>query len=91
MIKESTLENFTGLQLGRAVGNTTRLVDQAIQIIFSGKMCLVEDHYKMGQDRRANRALFFLIHKRICNEFGPIRDRFVFNENMLTIHLREML
>ena len=41
-IKESTLENFK-VTKGGATGNTTRLIDNAIQIIFSGKICVVRD------------------------------------------------
>lgn len=60
-ITESTLENFEPTT-GRATGNTTRLVDNAIQIIFSGKICAVKDHHR---DSNCDRDLFRKILRRL--------------------------
>jgi hypothetical protein len=47
---------------GRQVGNSTRLVDLAIQIIFTGKRCQVIDHHG---SREANENLAKRIMQRI--------------------------
>ncbi len=65
-ITESTLENFEATE-GRATGNTTRLIDNAIQIIFSGKICVVKDHHK---DSNCDRDLFKKVLRRLRVEHG---------------------
>ncbi len=52
----------------RRDGNTTRLVDNAIQIIYSGKICVVLDHHEMGRNKDMNKRLFNLIMQRLQNE-----------------------
>jgi hypothetical protein len=64
----STLEGFTGYVSGRRVGNTTRLVDHAVQMIFSNKAIIAHDHYLHGTDREANRHLFRKIMERLVQE-----------------------
>lgn len=50
---------------GRMTGNTTRLVDQAIQSFFNGEEVLVKDHYGT---RESNLALLARIKKRLVSE-----------------------
>lgn len=57
------------LRSGRAVGNTTRIVDKAIQMLFNGDTIKVEDHFKYGEDRRANERLYHLIISRLKTEY----------------------
>lgn len=68
-IKETTLENAIGITDIRRDGNTTRLVDNAIQILFKGKTCVCLDHYNRGNDKYANRYLFEAILHRLESEF----------------------
>jgi len=49
----------------RRSGNTTRQIDHAIQIIFSGKICFVRDHY---DTRQACEYQFNRILKRLSLE-----------------------
>ena len=49
----------------RRDGNTTRIIDNAIQIIFNGDICVCEDN---ADYKGANRNLFKRILKRIYNE-----------------------
>lgn len=44
-VYETTLENASKITSIRRDGNTTRLIDNAIQILFSGKVCICLDHH----------------------------------------------
>lgn len=63
----STLEGFT-VVYGRRVGNTVRLIDHAIQLLFSGKAIVCCDHYKNGAHDLANKDLFYRILDRLHRE-----------------------
>jgi len=63
--KVNTLDKFTDYTYGRGTGNTTRLVDHTIQILFEGKECLILDHYDFGNNRKANEALINRILRRL--------------------------
>jgi len=67
VIKETTLENveLTGM---RRDGNTTRQVDNAIRILFEGKVCVCLDHHENGQMRQSNSGLFDRVMKRLQSE-----------------------
>ncbi len=52
----------------RRDGNTTRLVDHAIQIMFSGDICVVLDHHEHGRNRDANVYLLKKIVARLRAE-----------------------
>ena len=69
MENKSTLSNFDwSNQYRRRSGNTTRLVDAGIQIVFDGYICVCEDHYIAGNNRQANKRLFDLIIRRLKTE-----------------------
>lgn len=51
MEKKSTLDGFDWSQYRRRSGNTTRLVDAGIQIVFSGHICVCKDHHMTGSQR----------------------------------------
>lgn len=53
---------------GRGTGNTTRQVDLAIQLLFSGYKVEVKDHYNGGELRAANENLFDRILRRLSME-----------------------
>lgn len=72
MNKISTLENFKGLSYGRATGNTTRLVDHAIQLLFEGKIIIVYDAWENGNHEQANKYLFERIIKRMNFEHSNV-------------------
>ncbi len=52
-------------QPGRRCGNSTRLVDKAIQILFSGKICIVKDHHEHGYNVCSNEDLLRRILQRL--------------------------
>jgi hypothetical protein len=61
----SSLESFEGDRGSRRSGNSTRLVDHCIDMIFSGKVCLIADHYKEGNDIEMNVILFNKVLSRL--------------------------
>lgn len=66
---ESTLTNMVGFITGsRRDGNSIRLVDNAIQILYNGKVCLVRDHHGMGSYNQSNRYLMDKILRRLSSE-----------------------
>jgi len=70
-IYQTTLEGMENISDRRMDGSTTRLIDNAIQIIFSGKVCVCLDHWEMGRSQRCNKYLF-----------GKILDRMQFEHNL---------
>ena len=63
--KVNTLDKFTDYTYGRGTGNTTRLVDHTIQILFEGKECLILDHHEFGNNIAANEILLKKILRRL--------------------------
>ena len=62
--KVSTLEGVK-LTHKRRDGNTTRIIDNAIQIIFNENICVCKDHYDHIQ---SHRIVFNRIINRLKNE-----------------------
>lgn len=56
------------IQVYRRVGNSTRQVDKAIDLLFSGFRVEIRDHFKHGTDTRANELLFHRVVKRLQSE-----------------------
>lgn len=52
----------------RRSGNSTRQIDKAVQIIFSGHKCIVHDHWNGGTGQKTNQDLFSRILNRIHAE-----------------------
>lgn len=52
----------------RRSGNGVRLIDSAIQIIFEGHICLVQDEFEKGTNNKANKYLFKRVLKRLASE-----------------------
>lgn len=50
----------------RRCGNSTRLCDYAIQLLFEGKLVVVEDHNENVKNHRTNYYLFQMIMDRIA-------------------------
>ena len=68
-VYQTTLEGMEDkISRFRRDGNTTRLIDNAIQILYSGKVCVVLDHYDDGKYRNSNKLLFEAILKRLTIE-----------------------
>jgi hypothetical protein len=65
--RQSTLEGVTDTHVRRD-GNTTRVIDNAIQIIFSGKVCIIQDHWQGGTNGDANIDLFKRVVRRLQSE-----------------------
>ncbi len=86
----STLEGMGSLlTMNRRDGNTTRLIDYAIQIIFNGNICEVKDHYENGENTASNRRLFDSIAKRIKLEhpYHYNYNKIHFDKNRLLIYI----
>jgi len=59
---------------GKAVGNTTRIVDNAIQVLFSGKDITIQDHQLHSREGLADRDLLNRIEQRLRVEHKISRD-----------------
>lgn len=70
--RSSPLDAELVLSPYRRSGNTTRLVDNCIQIIFSGHVCVCEDHWEYGKNRLANKNLFERVLDRINKEHRSV-------------------
>ena len=88
--RESTYD-FSLIRYGRRVGNTTRFADKGVQIVLSGKVCIVTDHYRgeggtrIHQDKR----LFDIIMRRLISEHQLGIDIVVANTSKLEIYLTQ--
>lgn len=85
--KVSTLGG--GIISGRRKGNSTRQIDRAIQIIFSGRTCVVLDHFEDGSSHRANLYLFNQILSRLAFEHEIGVDKLNIDRNKLEISLKK--
>ena len=86
-VYETTLENAKEITGSRRDGNTVRLIDNAIQILFRGKVCICLDHHERGRNRRANQDLFKQILYRLEREFNLDSKRVRIDKNKLEIEL----
>jgi hypothetical protein len=89
---ESTLDGVEIKWNYRRCGNTTRQVDRAVQILFSGSICKVRDHHRMGEDTRMNMRLADLILRRMNNEghlggLATIGERVLLNKQNMTLEI----
>lgn len=71
--KITTLEGDLLLTNMRRMGNSTRQVDNAIQILFNGSTCVVLDHWEHGRNRQANKHLLRMIVDRIRAEHSWVK------------------
>lgn len=71
--KISTLDKIFYLDHSRRMGNSTRLTDAAIQILFDGNTCLVMDHCDFGKNKTANEFLLRKIITRINSEHRGVK------------------
>lgn len=90
---ESTLTNmYEFITHDRRDGNSTRLVDNAIQILYDDKVCLVRDHHEMGSNRQANQYLMDMILRRLSSEHNLAaliaEDRIRIDHNKLEIEFK---
>jgi len=83
---KSTLSELT-LIPGRKVGNTTREVDNAIDMLYEGYIIEARDHYALGGDRKANEMLLERILKRLLFEHQVDLNRVKVDTNKLTVEL----
>lgn len=63
---EQALENRL-IRAGRRAGNTTRMVDLAVQLLFQGYRVVVEDHHRLGEGTRHIQQMLF---RRLAFEHG---------------------
>jgi len=79
--KVTTLEGMLDkITYKRRDGNTTRLIDNAIQILFNGDICVVLDHHEMGRSPIANKYLFDSILRRL-----EVEHRWIFEQKKIKI------
>jgi len=86
-VLEELSEKMTDI---RRDGNTTRLVDGAIQIILRGDICVVMDHPDMGRNKEANQYLFQLILNRLSMEHRQVIRNIIFDKKELEIRLNDL-
>lgn len=81
-----------GLTSRRRDGNSTRQIDNAVQLLFRGETIRVLDHWEDGQHQNANEFLFRGIMKRLTYEFQlDFKKDIIFDSNRLIISLRKEL
>jgi hypothetical protein len=81
LVFQTTLEGMEGkLTDIRRDGNTTRIVDNAIQILFSGKVCVVMDHHNVGRHSQMNEYLLKCILRRL-----EIEHRWLVNDKRVNV------
>lgn len=58
------------LKYDRRCGNTTRLVDHIVQLLYTypNEPILIMDHFENGENENANNFLKKKLFERICNE-----------------------
>lgn len=69
----------------RRTGASTKLVDAAIQELFTTGKTTIKDHYKYGTDLRANRNLFSRVLRRLNIEHHNMQ--YTLDHHTLTIKL----
>lgn len=72
----------------RRSGNTTRIIDNAIQIIFDGYICQIQDHN--SKFNHQNKTLFLLVKKRLDIEYqSELNDYFIYDESNMQISINK--
>ena len=67
-------------------GNSTRLIDLAIQLLFDGYIVEVKDHNNGGTMRFSNEALFDRLLRRLFREHpAQMKDHVKYDKEKLTI------
>lgn len=82
--KKSSLD-FVKTTNRRCDGNTTRIVDNAIQIIFSGDICVIEDHFQNNRDSKEHLARTII--RRLEIEHRWISKHIIFDKKKMEIFL----
>lgn len=79
----------------RRDGNTTRIVDNAIQLLFRGERVVMCDHHEGGINRGANDHLTEIVAKRLSIEHGiavnsqPVRLMVEIENNSIFLKLEK--
>lgn len=80
----STLDNVLILP-GRAKGNTTRQINNAIDLLFQGKKIKIVDHWENGTHKHANLHQFNTLLDRISRDYYYILKVIEIDKVNLTI------
>lgn len=67
-IKVRLLDNCNSITTKRRDGNTIRLIDTAIQLLFAGYIVIIEDHNVEGRTSETNEKLANRIMDRLSRE-----------------------
>lgn len=83
----TTLDGFR-MEEGRAKGNTTRLADKAIQLLFEGNKVACLDIYRFGSDRQSNMLLMNKILRRLRVEHDIDTSELIIDDSNYTIDFK---
>lgn len=72
----------------RRCGNSTRMIDAAIQSLFYGDKVAVRDHFKNGECRESNARLLRLILDRLWHEHRITDEKLNVDWNRCLIKFR---
>lgn len=64
---KNTLD-FVDIKPGRKVGNTTRQINKAVELLFNGEIVEIKDHMENGNHIPSNYRLYELIRERLFHE-----------------------
>lgn len=71
----------------RRAGNTTRIIDNAIQILFEEGEVLIRDHHYTG-DKEQNNYIFDKVLKRLNSEHPQWIEKLEIDKNYYTIKFK---
>ena len=69
----STISSILESTNKRADGNSTRIINNAIELLFQGYCVKVEDHFENGTSLKANRVIFVKLLDRLFYEHNLLR------------------
>jgi hypothetical protein len=87
---EPTANTLEGVYIApeRASGNTTRIINNAIELLFKGVRIEIKDHHENGNSDMANRILADRILKRLQCEKLCSQEWIDFNKGKMTMKLK---
>lgn len=80
--------NVYDYKVGRRIGNTTRQINAAIEMLFNDTVVVCFDHHNFGTSRTSNERLADLIMRRLKIEHQVDMKYIKFDKNLLTLQLK---
>ena len=87
---KSTLNKFL-IKPGRSQGNSTRQINQAIEFLFGGYKVKIRDHWKDGNERKANEMLLSRIENRLYHAHYISKCHIYINYRELIIMISDQM